>query len=63
MDTDTRTGRDRRASPGTPRWVKVFGIITLIVLILFAILTVAGGSRHGPSRHMRHGDTAQQSSR
>lgn len=38
-------------STGTPRWVKVFGIIAIIVAVLFIILLVAGGGHHGPSRH------------
>lgn len=40
----------------TPRWVKVFGIIALIVILLFVILFLTRGS-HGPSRHMRSGST------
>jgi hypothetical protein len=38
--------------PGTPRWVKVFGIIAL-VLVLFVILMLTGvfGGEHGPGRH------------
>lgn len=36
---------------GTPRWVKVFGIIATVVAILFVIMLVAGGGRHGPGRH------------
>ncbi len=36
----------------TPRWVKVFGIIALIVVLLFVVMLVAPGS-HGPGRHMR----------
>jgi hypothetical protein len=37
--------------PGTPRWVKVFGIIA-IVLLLFVLLNVlTGGGPHGPGRH------------
>ena len=36
----------------TPRWVKVFGIIALIVVLLFVVLLFAPGS-HGPGRHMR----------
>lgn len=34
----------------TPRWVKVFGIIAL-VLVLLVIIMFAGGGSHGPSRH------------
>jgi hypothetical protein len=39
--------------PGTPRWVKVFGIIAIVLalFVLFVVLTGVGGP-HGPSRHM-----------
>ena len=32
---------------GTPRWVEVFGIIALVVVLLFVILMFGGG--HEPS--------------
>jgi hypothetical protein len=38
---------------GTPRWVKVFGIISLIVVLLFIVRLVTGGDGHGPGRHLR----------
>lgn len=43
--------------PGTPRWVKVFGIIAivLVLLVLLAVLTGVGGP-HGPGRHASSGD-------
>jgi hypothetical protein len=46
----------------TPRWVKVFGIIALVVVLLFVILmlTRGPGGRHGPSRHTSAGDTRGQ---
>jgi hypothetical protein len=34
---------------GTPRWVKVFGVILVVVAVLVVVLLVFGG--HGPSRH------------
>ena len=38
--------------PGTPRWVKVFGIIAIVLLLLVVILVLAGGGGpHGPGRH------------
>jgi hypothetical protein len=38
--------------PGTPRWVKVFGIIALVVVLLFVILMFTRGpGGHGPGRH------------
>jgi hypothetical protein len=37
--------------PGAPRWVKVFGIILAVVVLLFVILLFTRGP-HGPRRHM-----------
>ena len=48
---DTGVGPDRGSPPSTPRWVKVFGIIALVVVLLVAIMLISG---HGPGRHM-HG--------
>jgi hypothetical protein len=43
---------DRTAYPGTPRWVKLSGIVALALLLLVvAVMAVAGGE-HGPSRHV-----------
>ena len=41
-------------SPGTPRWVKVFGIVTLVVILLFLLLlaTRGLGGGHGPGLHL-----------
>jgi hypothetical protein len=42
--------------PGTPRWVKVFGIIALGLVLLVVILLLTGGpGRHGPRRHVGSG--------
>jgi hypothetical protein len=45
---------DKNPEPaGTPTWVKVFGIITLVVIALIVVLLVAGrGGGHGPGRHI-----------
>jgi hypothetical protein len=43
---------DPPAYPGTPRWVKAFGIIAIAVVLLFVVrlLTVGGEhARHTPS--------------
>jgi hypothetical protein len=47
--TDPGTGDDTRV--GTPRWVKVFGIIAAAVVLLFVISLLIGGGEHGPGRH------------
>jgi len=41
--------------PRTPRWVKVFGIIALVVVVLFAISLLLG-VQHGPGMHTPSGD-------
>ena len=48
---DADTGRGPTA--GTPRWVKVSGVITIVVIVLFVLLFVVRGPHggHGPGRH------------
>ena len=43
----------------TPRWVKVFGMIALIVIVAFVVLLVAGRGDHGPRRHAASAAYAQ----
>lgn len=51
-DNDGGGQPNRRTTAGTPRWVKVFGIIALVLVLIFAILLLTGGGGgHGPSRH------------
>ena len=45
------TEEDMLPYPGTPRWVKVFGIIALVLALLVGIMLLAGGE-HGPGRHI-----------
>jgi hypothetical protein len=55
---DTGVGADRRpipGYPGTPRWVKVFGIIALVLVLMVVFMLFAGGGRHGPGRHVPSG--------
>ncbi len=37
---------------GTPRWVKVFAVIGVVLAVLIVVMLLTG---HGPGRHMRHG--------
>ena len=46
--------------PGTPRWVKVFGIIIIVVVVLVVAGMFIGGGEHGPGRHMPSGDAGGQ---
>lgn len=42
---------DRRSTTGTPRWVKVFGIIAVVLVLLVGILHLTGNSLGGPGSH------------
>jgi hypothetical protein len=44
-------GSDRGSSINTPRWVKIFGVIILGLVLLAGVIMMAGGE-HGPGRHM-----------
>ena len=55
-ETDAQKGREVEEA-GTPRWVKVFGIVAVAVVLVFVILLLTGGGSHGPGRHMGGGDT------
>jgi hypothetical protein len=48
---DLTRGTDE-ADVGTPRWVKLFGIIGLVLVVAFAILHLTG---NGFGRHMHGG--------
>ena len=53
---DTGGGPGRGSTTGTPRWVKVIGVIAITLVLLFGILLLTGGpDRHGPGRHMPSG--------
>jgi hypothetical protein len=41
---------DREATTGTPRWVRVVGIIAVVLLLALGIIMLVGGE-HGPGRH------------
>lgn len=52
-DSHAHTGGE----PGTPRWVKVFGIIAIVVVLLIGFILFSGlGGPHGPQRHAPSGD-------
>ena len=53
-DTDDEPGRGLATS--TPRWVKVFGIVILVLVLLFVIVMFTSVRGHGPGRHTQSGD-------
>jgi hypothetical protein len=50
VDTPNDAGRGlpQRSTTGTPRWVKVFGIVIVALILVFAVLHFAG---HGFGGH------------
>ena len=48
---DARPGADRTSAAGTPRWVKAFGGVALILVLVFAALHLTGHSLGGHHHH------------
>jgi hypothetical protein len=38
--------------PGMPRWVKVSGVIAIVLALLVVIIVLVSGGEHGPRRHL-----------
>jgi hypothetical protein len=55
-DTDAP---DDGSTTDTPRWVKVFGIVALVVVLLIAVMLIMRGG-HGPGRHTSSADAGTQ---
>ncbi len=54
---DAGVGADSEPTTRTPRWVKVFGIIALVIVLLIVVLLFTRGpGGHGPNRHTSSGD-------
>ena len=45
--TQTHTKPDRGSPPSAPRWVKLFGIIGVVVVVVFVISHLTGTSPFG----------------
>ncbi len=41
---DSGMERDRESAPGAPRWVKAFGIIAIVLVLLFVGLHLTGNA-------------------
>ncbi|MCA1580962.1 MAG: hypothetical protein LC796_06100 [Acidobacteria bacterium] len=46
-DGISRREFDLVSTPGTPRWVYVFGLIAIVLVLLFVILHLTGGGFRG----------------
>jgi len=59
---DINVGSDGRSATGMPRWVKVFGIVVVALVLLFVVANLTGiGGNHGPGRHGGGDDQEQDS--
>ena len=38
--------------PATPRWVKVFGLVAVALVVLVLVAALVGVGEHGPGRHL-----------
>ena len=43
---------DLKTTTSTPRWVKVSGIVVLILVLLVVAIMFISGGEHGPGRHL-----------
>jgi hypothetical protein len=55
---DTGVEPDRESITGAPRWVKVFGVIGIVVVLLVVVVMLVTGGEHGPWRHAPGSDTS-----
>jgi hypothetical protein len=51
---------DNGTPPSMPRWVKVFGIVVIVLIVIVVIGLLIGGN-HGPGRHLGFRPTDGQS--
>jgi hypothetical protein len=43
--------------PRLPRWVKVSGIVAIVLAVAVVAVLLLSGGEHGPGRHMSFGGT------
>jgi hypothetical protein len=53
----------KATAPPMPRWVKVFGLVMGIVLLLVVAMMLLSGGKHGPERHLHQVGSHQVSER
>jgi len=58
---DPGAGPDGRSPIGMPLWVKMSGVIAVVLILLVAVVMITGaGGEHGPGRHSGDGDSGGQ---
>lgn len=61
IDAEEAPMVDPSAAPGStppkaPRWVKISGLIAVLVVVAVVVVMALAGGEHGPGRHMPGGD-------
>jgi hypothetical protein len=56
-DSDATAAESGRNTGSTPRWVKLSGIVVLVLVLLFVVIMLIAGGSHGPGRHSGLGST------
>jgi hypothetical protein len=51
---DIGVGTERESTNGTPRWVKVSGLVAVLLLVFLLVIALLTGG-HGPGRHALSG--------
>ncbi|QUW23316.1 hypothetical protein JSQ81_07215 [Sporosarcina sp. Marseille-Q4063] len=51
---------DRKSTTSTPRWVKVSGIVVIILVLLVIAIMIISGGEHGPGRHLPSSNSVEQ---
>lgn len=49
--SNTGVGSDRGSAASTPHWVKILGILAVILVLAFVVLHITGNSPFGPGGH------------
>ena len=59
LERDGGAESQRESDAGIPRWVKLFGLIALILVLALVVVVLVVGGEHGPGRHAVGGPAAQ----
>lgn len=51
---------ESESTNNTPRWVKMFGIIAIVLVLLVVLIMIISGGEHGPGRHIKSDDAVGQ---
>ena len=59
IDKKNLEKNDPELTTSTPRWVKIFSGVAIVLILLVIIMMVFGNGNHGPGRHMKSENASQ----